>query len=301
MSGISERYTEYAQEDYENFVNFEHPYWAITREIKKRGFDVRDFTVVDVCSGFGNTVIPLLKEYPLARVYASDLAKGMLKVLLREAVKHGVEDRVQAIVCNAQDSIWESGCADIVVGGAALHHMIDPGLAIAAALHALKPTGFAIFLEPLEAGHAILSLAFQEILRLPDMQKDVFEASRNMLSGIIKDIEARTHRTTRAIDHHWEQLDDKWLFPRSYLETIANDNGCTLEIYPLDESNVPFYTQAMVVLQNYAQLKFPECLPEAALQILERYDSAFSYQGKADVPLEGILVFTKIRENKLGF
>ncbi|MGP4849609.1 class I SAM-dependent methyltransferase, partial [Marinobacter sp. 1Y8] len=163
--------------------------------INERVIPMDGAVVIDVASGFGNTVIPLLRDFKGCRVIASDLSESILRILLREAKKKGLGDRVQAVVCDGQDTtLWSHGTADLVVGGAALHHMIDPSLTISSALSALKPGGTAIFLEPMEVGHAILRLALDEVLRMPMMHEVAeYKPAAEHFRILIRDIDARTH------------------------------------------------------------------------------------------------------------
>jgi len=160
-------------------------------------------------------------------------------------------------------------------------------------LHSLVPGGSAIFLEPMEAGYAVMRLAFEEILRLPQLARDEYRKTADFLRAISKDIDARTHHSTRSLEYHWEQLDDKWLFPRSYLASIAEHCNCTLVVNALHSLDDVFTTAASNSLTQYGDLACPECLPEEGWRILGRYDKSFSKSVLAELPLEAALVFSK--------
>jgi len=55
------------------------------------------------------------------------------------------------------------------MGGAILHHLLNPEKAIKGAYRALKKGGYAIFFEPFENGNSILELAYSEILEKTEM------------------------------------------------------------------------------------------------------------------------------------
>jgi len=294
LGGITERYLVNSEDDFKQYVNYEFPYFIIKKIIEEDGLSIDNGLILDLCSGFGNTVIPLMLDFPNAKVVASDLSEGMLRILIREAIKYKVDDRLEALVCNAQDSNWKSQSVDLVVGGAALHHMIDPSLTISAAMTALKSGGRAIFLEPMEAGHCVFALALKEINELSEMMELRYRPAYDFLSGIIKDIDVRTHHDTYTIDFPWDELDDKWIFSKKYLEDIAFKNNCTLQVKPLNSAKNPFYMQTATCLNLYAKLNFPECLPEKAIKILEKYDSTFSDSGLYDLPIEAALIFKKL-------
>jgi ubiquinone/menaquinone biosynthesis C-methylase UbiE len=296
LIGISERYLANAEQDFQSFVNYLHPYWAVKKIIADAQISLENAVVIDLASGFGNTVIPLLRDFPSCRVVASDLSESILRILLREAGKEDLGERVQAVVCDAQDTrLWAPESADLVVGGAALHHMIDPSLTISAALAALKPGGTAMFMEPMEIGHAILRLALEEILLLPAMtETSDYEPAAGHFRVLIKDIDARTHHSIGGDHGPWRTLDDKWVFPRSYLEEIANRFGCKVAVLPLDPGTTPFTTKAVQSLELYGGLKAGENLPREAIDVLNRYDAAFSPSGRADIPIEAAITFTKM-------
>ncbi|CAO4192095.1 class I SAM-dependent methyltransferase [Methylorubrum extorquens] len=295
LIGISERYLANAEQDFISYVNYDHPYWAVKKIIKDKSISMDGAIVIDLASGFGNTVIPLLRDFSSCSVVASDLSENILRILLREAKKEGLSDRVEAIVCDAQSTnLWMPGAADLVVGGAALHHMINPSLTISAALSALKPGGVAMFMEPMEAGHAILRLAMEEVLRLPIMNDvEQYKPAAAHFEVIIKDIDARTHHDVRGNQSPWESLDDKWVFPRSYLEAIADRFECKVSMLPLDAGTTPFTTKALQSLEIYGGLNPLLNLPKEAILILNRYDAAFSAGGRADIPIEAAVTFTR--------
>ncbi|WP_192711775.1 class I SAM-dependent methyltransferase [Methylobacterium sp. OAE515] len=296
LIGISERYLANAEQDFERFINYEHPYWAVRKIIQDKKISMDGAVVIDVASGFGNTVIPLLKDFQRCNVVASDLSESILRILLREADKEGVGARVQAVVVDGQDTtLWSPSSADLVVGGAALHHMIDPSLTISTALSALKPGGTAIFIEPMEVGHAILRLAMEEVLRLPVMHVvERYHPAANHIRGIIRDIEARTHHGKQGDYVNWENLDDKWVFPRSYLEEIARKFDCTVGLLPLYSGNTQFTKIAIQSLESYGGLKSSLSLPQEAIEVFNRFDSAFSERGHADIPVEAAVTFTRM-------
>lgn len=293
LTGISARYLENAEEDAAKFTHF-GAFIPIQGEIDRLGVSLENALVLDVCSGFGNTVIPLLQSHPTATVVASDLSEHMLRILLRNTEQHGVGGRAMALVADAQQDIWREGFADFAVGGAAMHHMVDPERAISAVLKALKPGGAAVFSEPMEPGHVLLQLAYEAVLRLPEMQQETYGGAAWFLRAMNQDISARTHhRTTTGPSNDWDKLDDKWLFPISYMRDIADRCSCNLTVQSIQHPEAVFSQKTDNALRHYGGLKSPDCLPAAAWEILYDFDRAFSRGGLADVPIEAILVFQK--------
>ena len=116
---------------------------------------------VDFGSGFGNTVIPLLENYRDLSIVATDISPDLLAILLREAGKRGIRDRCAAVSLDAQRDYFAEGFADIVFGGAVLHHLAEPEALLTTVMRVLKPGGHAIFFEPFENGHSVLRLAYE--------------------------------------------------------------------------------------------------------------------------------------------
>ena len=65
-------------------------------------------------------------------------------------------DRVRAGLRRCRGRKLSPGVADLAVGAAILHHILDPAKVLASCHRALKPGGWAIFFEPFEAGNTIV-------------------------------------------------------------------------------------------------------------------------------------------------
>jgi release factor glutamine methyltransferase len=70
-------------------------------------------TIVDACTGSGIVAIALARECPAARIIATDISNEALDVARRNAVTHGVGDRVQFVCGNLLDPIREP--VDLIV------------------------------------------------------------------------------------------------------------------------------------------------------------------------------------------
>lgn len=66
--------------------------------------------VCDLGTGSGCIAITLARELPTARIVATDLSPAALRVARRNAVRHGVEDRVRLVCADLFDGV--SGIAD---------------------------------------------------------------------------------------------------------------------------------------------------------------------------------------------
>ncbi|OFV91606.1 MAG: protein-(glutamine-N5) methyltransferase, release factor-specific [Acidobacteria bacterium RIFCSPLOWO2_12_FULL_65_11] len=64
-------------------------------------------TIADVCTGSGCIAVALAHERPSARVIATDISKAALAIARRNAVRHGVADRVQFSCANLLDGVTD--------------------------------------------------------------------------------------------------------------------------------------------------------------------------------------------------
>lgn len=299
--GTTERYTIFAHEEYQKFLNFDYPYGMIKKQLSARGINMDKAFVLELCSGFGNISIPLLRDYTSCSLLASDLSREMLEILIREARILGLHGRLGALVCDAQRNIWKAEVADLVIGAAALHHMIDPSLMINASLHALKRNGFCILLEPMETGNAILSLLLREIINVPSLNKARYAKAKSFMQNIVNDIQARTHHADdfagfnfwRDKNKAWKKLDDKWIFSKHYLEVIAKHNNCSVDIEPINSLTNAFSSHIKNIFVSYAGLDIDSDLPYEAVSIMKKYDETFSLDGVYDIPIEACIIFRK--------
>ena len=297
LVGISERYInqEQAEADSAKFTNSFFK-TLVLQQTKKHDVDMRNATVLDICSGAGgSTVIPILLECPTCFVFASDLSQAMLRELCKRAKENDVHNRVDALVCDAQKNIWRNDFADLVVGGAALHHLADVNVALASCLKTLKPGGIAVFLEPMESGHHLLAEGIKKMLALPSLSNIKYKTTKSFLNNLVRDIDVRSQQIDPSESFSWYDLDDKWLFKRSHLEAVAAAQRCTVTIESMHSSIKPLSKHLKVALEEYADLSFPECCPSDALEIFDDFESQFSEADHSDNPLEAVIVFQKRR------
>ena len=95
----------------------------------------------------------------------------------------GLTDRCVAVAMDAQKDYVRPASADLVVGSAILHHLVEPAPFVEQAMRILRPGGAAIFFEPFEGGYAILRLICQEIVREAGRRKDDSSGGRPRAPG----------------------------------------------------------------------------------------------------------------------
>ena len=99
--------------------------------------------VADIGCGYGYSSIGMAKSYPRILVDGFDLDRASVEAAGRNAVEHGVADRVRFHARNAGDPEL-AGRYDLVTAFECVHDMSDPIGALAAARRMLKPGGSVI-------------------------------------------------------------------------------------------------------------------------------------------------------------
>ena len=234
----------------------------------------------------------MLENYDV-RVIATDISPDLLQILQREARSRGFQDRCAAVAQDAQNCYFLPKRADLVVGCAVLHHMVEPMAVVRAATTVLKSGGKAIFFEPFELGHQILRIAYTQILAEAKRRK-VKGAGFDYLGALSHDIHVRTHRNNLTeFKNSWKNLDDKWMFCAHHFKKISDELGCKIEILPLHDNQHQFTRQTKVALESYGGHKCPDALPDWAWNILNDFDeNYFSPEGLMDLPIEACVVIT---------
>lgn len=103
--------------------------------------------IIDLGAGTGTAALALARRLPGARVVAVDVAEPMLEVVRHRAHEFGVADRVRVVQADLDEPWPGLGPADLVWAAASLHHLADPGHALAQARAALRPGGVLMVTE----------------------------------------------------------------------------------------------------------------------------------------------------------
>jgi SAM-dependent methyltransferase len=249
-------------------------------------------TVLDIGTGSGtNTIQPCLTLFDGCRIVATDLSPDLLRILRHYVAEQGLEDRVVCVCTDAMNNFFRPASFDIVVGAAILHHLLDPGRALAAAFRALRPGGTAFFFEPFE-GLGVLRVAFDLILeRAAREALSLDPAAAKLLAAMCLDYATRAGSDKSA--PHFRYMDDKWLFTRDWLQTASRQAGFTdMTIVPHASHATLFRDYTTGLLRLGAGLT-AEALPDWAWDTIGRFDQGFSPEMKRDLLLEGTIVLRK--------
>lgn len=291
--GVNAVFLENAETYYKKYQGF--AYW---RMLLKNALDrikiEKPEIIVEYGCGFGNATLPILDILPGSKVIASDISPNLLAILNGLLESRQLKDRCVAVAMDAHKPYIREETADLIFGAAIMHHLTEPSEFIGSALRVLKPGGWAFFFEPLEGGLAILRLICEEILREARRHSyfDRWSRAISLTQNLANDLRPQIFRTATP---GWRDRDDKWAFPRSVLDQIAQENGAELRIWGLHDNVGQFRRHFTYMLETYCGMKADE-YPAWAWEIFDRYDrETFSPEMLLDLALEGCIMFRKLR------
>jgi SAM-dependent methyltransferase len=103
--------------------------------------------IIDLGAGTGTAALALARQLPEAEVIAVDVSEPMLEHIRHRAQALGVAGRVRTVQADL-DQPWPAfGPADLLWAANSLHHVADPGRALARAFAALRPGGVLVVTE----------------------------------------------------------------------------------------------------------------------------------------------------------
>jgi SAM-dependent methyltransferase len=285
--GVNEAFLGHAEDYYNKYQGFD--YWRSLISAAALRVGAQDpRLIVEFGCGFGNSTLPMLDLFPNATIVATDISPNLLSILHRLVEGRGLSDRCIAVAMDAHKPYILPGIADFVLGSAILHHLTEPGQFVAEAMRVLKPGGSAVFFEPFEAGLAILRQACGEVVAEAARRK-YKDAFVDFAANIAKMLEPQVLRRVP----NWRDLDDKWAFPRSVLQGIADATNTELIVYPIHDNKAQFRRHFTYLIEAYGGLKRTD-VPEWAWVPFDRFDNdTFSPEMLTDLPIEGCVIFRK--------
>jgi ubiquinone/menaquinone biosynthesis C-methylase UbiE len=289
---IHSLFREKAQEYVRAYQATQHFECLLRKAFEEAGFRRFDepLRILDICSGAGNSVIPLLSIFPKAEVIASDLSVELLAILKQLLASQGTAERATLVQMNAERLDFEDGTIDLVVGAAALHHLFRPDLTIASCGRILREGGLAVFFEPFEIGFVYMKLLYQQILGDP-RAKTIDAPVRQFLKDLLTDINRRLGEDKS--DPLYKQVDDKWLFSTHYFRKYGLQHGFkTCTTYSLLSGSRDFEEKMEVLLRAGIDRK-PDALPDWAWELVRTHDRCLSPSGHLDCIYEGAILLQK--------
>lgn len=292
VTGVTAQFLDDAGEYHKRYDNVEGCRAVIARLLSGGPSDAAGVRfILDVGSGSGNSVIPVLDLYPDAFVVATDISPQLL-LILRDFLesKPAYQGRYGLVCMDANNDRFRHGTFDLAVGAAILHHIVDPRRVLRVCANALRPCGKALFIEPFEVGHGVLRIAYRRILAEAKRRHERGPGFR-MLERMIVDHEARLRDKCDPI---FERLDDKWYFTRSFFEAaVASDSqwkGCHVEA--INHSETPLVDHALGELRLGLGAD-ASALPPWAWDIIGEHEAFFSRDGRRDMVFEAAVVLRR--------
>jgi ubiquinone/menaquinone biosynthesis C-methylase UbiE len=294
---IHKQFLEDASTYVQRYQNIEFWKYLVGRGLEQADFGSATPFVLDLGSGGGNSVFPLLDLIPRAGIVASDLSLPLLKILKDYMEERYAERSFAVAQLNAEEIFFADGQFDLVVGGAILHHLFFPEKAIAECARILKPGGSAIFFEPFETGHQVLALTLRSLLELNGRRRGDEEpiepAVVRFFEALCQDWDVRKGEDKSA--PQYLQIDDKWLFTQDYFDRVARQAGFQeVSISPIQLNPNLFSGQVDTLLRIGLQMN-AAVLPRWAFECLTDADRSFTAQARRHLVFEGIVVLRKGR------
>jgi ubiquinone/menaquinone biosynthesis C-methylase UbiE len=180
--------------------------------------------VLDIGSGGGTSVFPILELLPNARVFATDLSLPLLSQLRNRARRDGLADRLTVMQMNAEDMFVADAQADVIMGANVLHHAVSPEQALTEVRRVLKPHGVAVFWEPFEGGAQINASIFGILLEANEncvekLPVGMTDAMREFTADLVR------RRSRNKPLEVLLSLDDKWYFTHRWIGELAASAG----------------------------------------------------------------------------
>jgi ubiquinone/menaquinone biosynthesis C-methylase UbiE len=273
-AGVTAQFLEHADDYHRRYLAVDYWRFLVDGALAKAGITAAPATILDIGSGSGNSVIPLGARFPAARILATDISPQLLAIL-RDFLStrgEGNPGRHTLVCVDAMRARYREGFADLAVGAAILHHLVDPPAALAACQRALKPGSWALFFEPFEPGNVLVRMVYERLLA----QASASERQTPGMQLVARMVEDYRVRARPRSDPVFERLDDKWMFTRGYFERLRETQGwAELIVQPLNVSATFLRTQTEVHLRLGAELE-PSTLPAWAWSVIDEIDASVS-------------------------
>jgi ubiquinone/menaquinone biosynthesis C-methylase UbiE len=284
---VTAQFLENAADYHRRYANVAHFRVLLDDALAKLDPPLDPKVILDIGSGSGNSVIPLLEKFPDAFVVATDISPQLLAILRDHLAAESRYAGRYALVCvDAGRARYHPDAFDLAVGAALLHHVPDPNGVLDACERALRPGGAAIFFEPFEMGHAILHLAYREILAEAERRGDTSPGFA-MLRQLHNDYVARL---ADSPDARLLELDDKWMFTPEFFEAAAKrGHWSECIIHAAHDTATPLRDETAVNLRLGMDLG-EDSLPQWAWARLSGYERAFSARARRQLMFEGSIV-----------
>ncbi len=288
--GVTSQFLENAEQYHRAYFDTEYWNFLLGNALEAAGEPSAPARIIDIGSGSGNSVIPLANRFPDAEIIATDISPQLLAILRDFLRQRPDSDRRFGLVCvDAMAAQYQPEVAELAVGAAILHHILEPERVLASCFRALAPGGWAIFFEPFEAGNALLKFTYRRILS----QASAAERAMPGMQFLERMAEDYRRRERPRSDPIYRELDDKWMFTRTFFDRARTEQGWSeLITYALNVSPTGLRDQATVHLRLGMGLK-PDALPEWAWSIIDETDAGISDDLRKELAQESAVLMRK--------
>jgi ubiquinone/menaquinone biosynthesis C-methylase UbiE len=290
------------QENYQEFLqpfpltrgSIDHWIYLLRAFMPLRGRHEASLAILDLGSGGGTSVFPLIELYPNSEIVASDLSVNLLRELRHWHREHySTHDRLWLLQLNAEETVFEDEQLDIVTGAHVLHHLHDLRKVFTEVGRILKPGGVALFFEPFESGCQLISLIMQLLIARNDSAPADCRISEEIIQGFhvfMADIWRRkgVSKSQELLD----RIDDKWVFTDMQLRDAVAKTG--LELIGVKQVYEPErLVSRMVDHELRRRLHSLAALPQWAQDLVLDMDRQFSHELLSETFFSGAIQLIK--------
>jgi SAM-dependent methyltransferase len=292
LVGISERFLEKADVYTATYTHCENILDLLRRAIAVHEIPLeRIHTVLDFGSGPGtNTIFPLHLIKPSLSIVATDISLPLLATLSRLLDEHPFRAHVDIVAWDCMSGGLTPGSFDLVTGVSLLHHLMDPRDAFRSAYEALRPGGYAIFVDPFDGAGLVRGL--YEVLLSADVgRNDRLRAETvHALNLLSADYEARL---AGSEPEHFTLLEDKWIFSQEWIVENATAIGFRLAKVRGNQDHLGMYGEYVRTQLRICGGEPAADLPQWANGILDAFDGSLTPAARRRMILEGTIVLQK--------
>jgi ubiquinone/menaquinone biosynthesis C-methylase UbiE len=171
----------------------------------------RGGVVLDVGTGPSRIPILLCQADPAARVLGIDLAESMLELARRNVAGTGLSERISLAKCDAKSPGLTYGRFEAILSNAIVHHIPEPGLALAQMVGLVEPGGTLMVrdLERPDNMGALTALLEKYAAHESASARAMFAASLHAaltmdeVRALVATLGLPVSGVTRTSDRHW--------------------------------------------------------------------------------------------------
>lgn len=291
--GVTEQFLTNADTYHARYYKNDYWKYLVGRALDLAGIDRSSpCRILDIGSGNGNTVFATAELMPNSSIFANDISPQLLQILvgIQDHIPE-LEGRIEAYCFDLHKDFFADNIFDLVIGGAILHHMLDPEAALKNAARWLRPGGKILLIEPLEVGGHMMAAIYLKLIEVTELELGAQHKLVLFFKAMCQDYEARFG--VPRVKPFTKNLDDKWLFHTSYLRDMAEKIGLVLEfVAPTITDSGNLFSNAVRGNLDVAGLGDISA-PDSMWNMLEVFDRGITPDLKEFFAPEGIICLSK--------